>query len=218
MPVVLDGVTYNNVVVLGFGSTTGPTSGKSFVTATLRDYLYERLGVPSQVFNFAGPLKRFSYRLMRDIWGIENPEGLEKTDPIMVTGEGLDEEVFTVRDLFILAGMAVREEVDKDFWVDACLKDMAKVMAVKGGERKRVLMVDDVRFRNEVCLLQGMGGKLIDLVDTTLPEGISRKDSGDVFSADFTETILNRKKGEADLIAELERRVIPYIRSELQLL
>lgn len=158
--------------------SSAPASGKT----TLADALW-KLGY--QTSKFAGPLKRMTAALLREIdYSPERIraaiEGSEKNTPIPDLGNR------TPRDLMQTLGTEWgRDCVAPDLWVHLTLRHAASLRASGVG-----VVCDDMRFPNEAAALRAAGGILvrIDRPGTVCPNGHVSEGGLDSYTFDLVLT------------------------------
>lgn len=211
-------LSFPNTVIIGLGSPTGPESGKSTAARMILDSTYAHQKKKNGcVVSFATPMKQASNILMREIFGIEHPEMLKKTDVLMEMGSGDDDdlEMITVRDLYVCMGTSIgRDCISPDIWVDRAFKIIGELAKDAYQSNQPLLVViDDVRFQNEADRIRLAGGKVYGVMDIS-DDSIAnpRKDAKTDLTLNDYDDFLNNDKTFSLLESEVEKKVVPFIR------
>lgn len=138
--------------VIGFCGTAG--SGKSYMAQAVM----RACGYPVQVMSFASPLKAMTHSLLT-VMGIENGrcermihDDLKEAeiDPILFPG------LTTRRIMQTLGTEWGRATIERDLWTKIMLARVTHARA-----DGYAVIIDDVRFQNEVELIRNLGGKVV---------------------------------------------------------
>lgn len=126
-----------------------PQSGKT----TFADLLSKTY--PHSIrLRFAGPLKRISHQLIAEV----RPELSYAEVDAFLDGDKKDSEVrygLTGRDFMILVGTRLgRMHLHKDVWVDSMRDTLRHIHKTNRGA---VVIIDDLRFPNELAMLDELG-------------------------------------------------------------
>lgn len=198
----IDGKEYPDFHLLGFASSTGPESGKSYVTEFLKD----SLGQVVQL-SFAAPVKKFARALAYEIWGVDLDK-MKKSDHINAT--------MTVRDFYVSVGNGLRQ-VYPAIWVNLFKDGLKLNLEAQSPKVKNWLItVDDVRYVNEFLAIGEMGGTVFNVSDMTGKRPI---DAGDLFHGiqlfSGARTLYNGKTQFPDLLlTDIRDKLLPLILKE----
>lgn len=206
----LRGREFRRACLVGFASTTGPQSGKSY---TAKQLLHRFSGLcTSRVFSFAARVKELCNFVVKTLTGLDL-NNYSKEDYVPGTA-------VRIRDLYIRVGTDYfRNQVDPDYWVKQLESDLWNYLTAC--EDVPVLVVlDDLRMMNEYQFVLSSGGRVWDVRDKTL----SRNSIKDVETdsllqpSDFKyddEVVWNDKTREG-LACELANKVDYYVHKHLR--
>ena len=150
-------------LLIGFYSSTGPQSGKSYMAKLLEDAVMEQLLRIAHLESFAGPVKAVSHILMDRLLGL-NIRAMDKASQAY-GGK-------TVRDVYVSVGDGMRE-YDENFWVARMLE---RLLSRNYSGPRNVVIIDDVRYMNEYELITREGGVVFNVFDM---KGNRPMDAGD---------------------------------------
>lgn len=171
-----------------------PGSGKS----TVAQYLQERHSYV--IVKFASPLKDMLRTLLRDHCGIDHRSTEQYVDGDLKE-RTIPELGVTSRRLQQTLGTEWgRNTIRDDLWVHITRLSVQRAFAA--GRR---VVIDDMRFPNELALVEEMGGVPIRVVRPDLLSATTHASEGGLDSAPMA-TLLN-DGGLADLFSAVERQV-----------
>lgn len=147
-------------MILGISGRKG--SGKT----TIIDFLKDRLINEYEIHNFADSLKIIVGKLFVPygtiIKGMDTKDWIEQNKNTVLSDLNV-----TVRQLLQMFGTDIVRNIWPDAWLNAWLN---RLPPLTGPQRVRWVLVGDVRFQNEVDIIQAMGGKVIRLTRDPYPE------------------------------------------------
>lgn len=110
-------------------------------------------------YAFADPLKAAALHV--DPWIYSHGDYYRLSEVIAARGENRAKELAEVRRVWQDLGVAMREHVDPDVWLNATMR---KVLA-----EDRPVVLTDVRFPNEADAIEAAGGLLVRVVRASAP-------------------------------------------------
>jgi len=147
--------------VLGISGAKG--SGKTTLANRILLHLPVHQG---RIVSYAGPLKRLLYEMFGVPYAWLNATDEEKSKqtvkyrwrdmPIYQDGINADTEL-TVRQFMQIIGTDIFRRIDPEIWIRAAMREVAMATCA-------MVLIDDVRFPNEVEAIQNAGGKVIRLL------------------------------------------------------
>jgi len=134
-------------------------SGKNTFGDMLEEIL-TRMEIPVKQFAFADPLKNMAKEYFK--WdGNKQPDFTKGVESSTVSPH---HTLLGGRSLLQGIGEMLRAEVDKDFWIDRCIKDIRNWVDntefSKSYASKYVAIITDVRYLNEAAILTAPESKL----------------------------------------------------------
>lgn len=170
--------------------TGQPGAGKT----TAAQIIQAELGKRAVIISFADPV----YQILQTIYtGYEVYFELVKIDKMELKSALPDKYGNTPRDLLRAIGDFGRTKIHPDLWVDLAMKEIDKY------RDRAVVVIDDLRFPNELYALMDRGAKIREIVRP----GIARSDhfSDNALSGHQHQQILNAN------FAELQKQVLEII-------
>lgn len=181
-------------------------SGKSTLAAFLIRHYFELLGCRwAKRIGFADPMKRLVADLFDVPWEWLNGTDEDKQRPTRIRWCDLPRtshystQPMTVRQLLQQFGTDTVRAMDPDAWVRYAMRAV--------GQETELVVMDDVRFPNEVAAVQAAGGKVVRL---------TRNPNGDEVAPHDSETALDRDRFPwASFDAAIDNSALtPYMQAE----
>ena len=130
-------------------------AGKSTVAHNLIAVLKDDFNIDATIKSFATPI----YNLISILFD-ETVDEIKKNKNTLVRPRSF-QGLRTYRELLQIVGMFVRDNADKDIWINALFgSDNMNVLQDWTADYKWWI-IDDLRFQNEFYRIRSMGGKLI---------------------------------------------------------
>lgn len=109
--------------------------------------------------SFAGPLYRAAEKIDPIITGVGFPSARLSALRQVLSWDEIKDGPWGdgARNFLINLGMAMREEVDPNIWLDTALPNL-KGAALRGWQANHHIIVTDVRFPNEAQRIKDLGG------------------------------------------------------------
>lgn len=145
-------IKHKKPIIIGFSGPAG--SGKSTACSLTQQILKDNYCIESVILNFADELKHMCYELFpladkKSFWGSQE----DKLKPIKeynnITGRHIMQTIGT--DI-------MRNHIDSFYWVKSFEKEL-----IKNINNKKIILIGDVRFENEIDIIHKWNGIVIKL-------------------------------------------------------
>ena len=123
-------------------------SGKNALGESLQHKI-NRMGINCELFSFANPIKKMTQVLLN----VKSERDLERNKDLVVND-------ISIRKLFQFIGTQFRDEIDIDFWVKLCIRNI-RLRHLHNGEGTFYAIITDLRFPNELKIIKQCNAEII---------------------------------------------------------